>query len=78
MGRFTFPATTQANFLINLMDSENRDFGDSAQVVSNTEISGDPNPTSPPGREPAVQRSPPGTPMLFDFRNLALYDKLNT
>lgn len=40
MGRFTFPATTQANFLVKLMNSQNGDFGDSAQVVSNTEISG--------------------------------------
>jgi predicted alpha-1,2-mannosidase len=40
MGRFTFPATTQAQFLVKLMDSQNGDFGDSAQIVSNTEISG--------------------------------------
>jgi predicted alpha-1,2-mannosidase len=40
MGRFTFPATSQAGLLVKLMDSQNGDFGDSAQVVSNTEISG--------------------------------------
>ncbi|HEU0242146.1 MAG TPA: GH92 family glycosyl hydrolase [Micromonosporaceae bacterium] len=40
MGRFTFPATTQADFLVKLMDSQNGDFGDSAHVVSNTEIAG--------------------------------------
>jgi predicted alpha-1,2-mannosidase len=40
MGRFDFPATTQAGFLIKLQDSENGDFGDSAQVVGNNEITG--------------------------------------
>ncbi|HKS99832.1 MAG TPA: GH92 family glycosyl hydrolase, partial [Rugosimonospora sp.] len=40
MGRFTFPATTQAGFLVKLMDSQNGDFGDSVSVVSDTEIAG--------------------------------------
>ena len=40
MGRFTFPATTQADFLVKLMNSQNGDFGDTASVVSNTEIIG--------------------------------------
>jgi predicted alpha-1,2-mannosidase len=40
MGRFTFPATTQADFLVKLMDSQNGDFGDSAQVVNDHEIVG--------------------------------------
>jgi predicted alpha-1,2-mannosidase len=40
MGRFTFPSTTQADFLVKLMDSQNGDFGDSVHVVSNTEIAG--------------------------------------
>ena len=40
MGRFTFPATTQADFMVKLMDSQNGDFGDSAKVVSDTEIVG--------------------------------------
>ena len=30
MGQFTFPQTTQAGFLIKLMDSQNGDFGDTA------------------------------------------------
>src|SRR6266568_963257 len=40
MGRFTFPATTQADFLVKLMNSQNGDFGDTARVVSDTEIVG--------------------------------------
>jgi predicted alpha-1,2-mannosidase len=40
MGRFTFPATTQADFMVKLMDSQNGDFGDTAQVVSDHEIVG--------------------------------------
>jgi len=40
MGRFTFPATTRADFLVKLMDSQNGDFGDSAKVVSDHEIVG--------------------------------------
>lgn len=40
MGRFTFPATSQADFLVKLMDSQNGDSGDSARVVSDTEIAG--------------------------------------
>ncbi len=33
MGRFTFPATTQADFMVKLMDSQNGDFGDTAKIV---------------------------------------------
>jgi predicted alpha-1,2-mannosidase len=40
MGRFTFPPTTQADFLIKLQDSQNGDFGDSAQVVGDNEVTG--------------------------------------
>jgi predicted alpha-1,2-mannosidase len=40
IGRFTFPKTTSADFLIKLMDSQNGDFGDSAQIVGNNEITG--------------------------------------
>jgi predicted alpha-1,2-mannosidase len=40
MGEFTFPKTTQADFLIKLMDSQNGDFGDSAQIIGNNEIQG--------------------------------------
>ncbi|HYU04175.1 MAG TPA: GH92 family glycosyl hydrolase, partial [Jatrophihabitantaceae bacterium] len=40
MGRFTFPATTQAGFLIKLRNSQNGDFGDGAQIVNDHEISG--------------------------------------
>jgi predicted alpha-1,2-mannosidase len=40
MGRFTFPSTTQAGFVVKLMDSQNGDFGDSAQVVGNNEVVG--------------------------------------
>jgi predicted alpha-1,2-mannosidase len=40
MGRFTFPPTTQADFLIKLMDSQNGDLGDSAQVVGDNEVTG--------------------------------------
>jgi predicted alpha-1,2-mannosidase len=40
MGRFTFPATTQAGFLVKLMDSQNGDSASSAQIVGNNEIKG--------------------------------------
>ena len=40
MGQFTFPETTSADFLIKLQDSQNGDFGDSAQVVGNNEVTG--------------------------------------
>ncbi|MGH9105018.1 MAG: GH92 family glycosyl hydrolase, partial [Acidimicrobiales bacterium] len=40
MGRFSFPATTSADFLVKLMSSQNGDFGDSAQVVGNDEVMG--------------------------------------
>jgi predicted alpha-1,2-mannosidase len=40
MARFTYPATTQADFLIKLMASQNGDYGDSAQVIGNNEIQG--------------------------------------
>ena len=40
MGRFTFPGTNQAGFLIKLQDSQNGDYGDSAKVVGNNEITG--------------------------------------
>ncbi len=40
MGRFTYPATTQADFLIKLMASQNGDSGDTAKVVGNDEIQG--------------------------------------
>ncbi len=40
MARFTYPATTQADFLIKLMASQNGDFGDSVKVIGNNEIQG--------------------------------------
>jgi predicted alpha-1,2-mannosidase len=40
MARFTYPATTQADFLIKLMASQNGDYGDSVKVVGNNEIQG--------------------------------------
>jgi predicted alpha-1,2-mannosidase len=40
MGRFTFPSTTQAGFLIKLMNSQNGDSAASAQIVGNNEIKG--------------------------------------
>jgi predicted alpha-1,2-mannosidase len=40
MGRFTFPSTTQAGFLVKLMDSQNPDTASSAQIVGNNEIKG--------------------------------------
>jgi predicted alpha-1,2-mannosidase len=40
MARFTYPSTNQAGFLVKLMDSQNGDFGDSAQVVGNNEVIG--------------------------------------
>ncbi len=40
MGRFTYPATNQADFLIKLMASQNGDYGDTAQVVGDNEVEG--------------------------------------
>ncbi|HEV2635670.1 MAG TPA: GH92 family glycosyl hydrolase [Actinocrinis sp.] len=40
MARFTFPATTQADLLLKLLDSQNGDSASTAQIVSNTEVSG--------------------------------------
>jgi predicted alpha-1,2-mannosidase len=40
MARFTYPATSQADFLIKLMASQNRDYGDSVKVIGNNEIQG--------------------------------------
>ncbi len=40
MARFTYPATTQADFLIKLMASQNGDSGDSVKVIGNNEIQG--------------------------------------
>ena len=40
MARFTFPATTQADVLLKLLDSENGTSASTAQIVSGTEISG--------------------------------------
>jgi predicted alpha-1,2-mannosidase len=40
MGRFTYPSTNQADFLIKLMASQNGDSGDSAKVIGNDEIQG--------------------------------------
>jgi predicted alpha-1,2-mannosidase len=40
MGRFTFPATTQAGMLLKLMDSQNTDTAASAQIVGTNEIQG--------------------------------------
>src|SRR4029077_6937851 len=40
MGRFTFPKTRQADFLIKLDDSDFKDFATSAQVIGNNEITG--------------------------------------
>jgi predicted alpha-1,2-mannosidase len=40
MARFTFPATSQADVLIKLLDSENGTFRSTAQVVSSTEVMG--------------------------------------
>jgi predicted alpha-1,2-mannosidase len=40
MGRFTFPKTTQADFLVKLMDSQNPDSAPSVQVVGNDELVG--------------------------------------
>jgi predicted alpha-1,2-mannosidase len=40
MGRFTFPKTTAADFLIELQNSQNGDAGDSAQIVGNNEVMG--------------------------------------
>jgi predicted alpha-1,2-mannosidase len=40
MARFTYPATTHADFLIKLMASQNGDYGDSVKVIGNNEIQG--------------------------------------
>ncbi len=40
MGRFTFPKTTAADFLLQLQNSQNGDSGDSAQIVGNNEVMG--------------------------------------
>src|SRR5262249_19170655 len=40
MGRFTFPATTQAGFLIKLRDSQNGEYAPSTAQISGNEISG--------------------------------------
>ena len=40
VGRFTFPRTSQADFLIKLDDSDFKDFGTSAQVIGDDEIAG--------------------------------------
>jgi predicted alpha-1,2-mannosidase len=40
MGRFTFPKTTAADFLLELQNSQNGDAGDSAQIVGNNEVMG--------------------------------------
>jgi predicted alpha-1,2-mannosidase len=40
MGRFTFPRTTRADFLIKLLDSQNGDINPSAHIVGDNEISG--------------------------------------
>jgi predicted alpha-1,2-mannosidase len=39
-GRFTFPRTSQADFLIKLDDSDFKDFGTSAQVIGDNEVAG--------------------------------------
>jgi predicted alpha-1,2-mannosidase len=40
MGQFTFPSTTQADFLVKLMASQNGDAATSATIVGNDEIQG--------------------------------------
>ena len=40
MARFTFPSTNQADLLLKLLDSQNGTSASSAQIVSNTEVSG--------------------------------------
>jgi predicted alpha-1,2-mannosidase len=40
MARFTYPSTTQADFLIKLMASQNGDSGDTVKVIGNNEIQG--------------------------------------
>jgi predicted alpha-1,2-mannosidase len=40
MGRFTFPKTTAADFLLELQNSQNGDAADSAQIVGNNEVMG--------------------------------------
>jgi predicted alpha-1,2-mannosidase len=40
VGRFTFPRTSQADFLIKLDDSDFKDFGTTAQVIGDDEIAG--------------------------------------
>jgi predicted alpha-1,2-mannosidase len=40
MGRFTFPRTKKADFLVKLDDSQNGDINETAKIVGNDEISG--------------------------------------
>jgi predicted alpha-1,2-mannosidase len=40
MGRFTFPRTTAAGFLIKLDDSQNGDIDETARIVGNNEVTG--------------------------------------
>ncbi|HWF78938.1 MAG TPA: GH92 family glycosyl hydrolase [Streptosporangiaceae bacterium] len=40
VGRFTFPRTTQADFLIKLDDSDFKDFGTSVHVIGDDEVAG--------------------------------------
>ncbi|MGH3157050.1 MAG: hypothetical protein ACRDNF_10795, partial [Streptosporangiaceae bacterium] len=40
MGRFTFPKTTKADFLIKLDDSQNGDINETAKIVGNDEVTG--------------------------------------
>ncbi len=40
MARFTYPSTTNADFLIKLMASEDGNYGDSVQVVGDNEVQG--------------------------------------
>jgi predicted alpha-1,2-mannosidase len=40
MGQFSFPQTSQAGLLVKLMDSQNGDSADTAQVVGNNEVTG--------------------------------------
>ena len=40
MARFTYPATSQADFLIKLMASQDGDYGDTAKVVGDNEVQG--------------------------------------
>ena len=40
MGRFTFPKTTAADFMLELQNSQTDDTADSAQIVGNNEVTG--------------------------------------